>query len=193
MNFIQRLKLKSLEKKARNLYERREKGENVNRVQEIKANLDLAKFYDLHLHNKKFPNAEDNANEYYRAAGNLGDPNALYIFGKRRLDKARFWDEWLQGVYGLPIHKNYASQYYNEAFEYFKKAEESGSPLALRLHGLAYIHGWGVPQDKETGFKMVVQSIDEENAWDRATEIFKEIGLNTPDFFSSIMAIKQRQ
>jgi TPR repeat protein len=130
------------------------------------------------------------ANECYRAAALAGSVNAQYIFGKRRFDEGKFWQQWRQGIYGLPVHETYAKQMYEEGFIFLKKAIENGSFLAKRLYGLAYIHGLGVAKDQDQGFKLIIQSVDDEKAWDKATKIFEELGLNTPEFFSSIMALR---
>lgn len=193
MNFFSRIKLKSLKRKVKNLYDKRDKGENVNVKHEIKANIDLAKYYTKHSYDKHLPHARELALECYRAAGILGDASSQYNFAKRQIDTGIFWEEIYHSIYGLPIHNEYAAQCYKEGYEFLKKAEENGYFLATRLHGLSYIHGWGVSPDKDRGFKLIVTSIDEAGAWDKATEIFKELGLNNPEFFSSIMAIKQQQ
>jgi len=193
MNFLSKIKLKSLRKKVNNLHNKRERGENIDVKYEIKAQKELGKFYDKHRFDKKLPNAEILANECYRAAALLGDSVAQYIFAERQLQKGKFWDEFAQGIYGRDIHKTYATNAYEEGFNYLKEADASGSPLAKRLHGLAYINGWGVEVDQDKGFKLVVDSIEEENAWDRATQIFEESGLNKPEFFSAIMTLKQKR
>lgn len=193
MDFLLKRKLKKLQKRARILYDKRERGETIDAKYEIKAQLDLAHFYDKYRYYKIFPRAESCALEYYRTAAELGSAEAQYTFGQRRLEDAKFWDEWFAGINGQPLHQELAKSYYTEAFNNLSKAESNGYPLAKRLYGLAYIHGWGVPKDKDRGFKMVVESIEEEGSWNRATQIFTELGLNTPDFFSSIMAIKQKK
>lgn len=191
MNIMQRFKLKGLEKKVKKLHDLREQGGNVDVKQEAKAQIELAKFYDAHSFDKKLPRAIVQAFECYRAAAILGDMEAQYICGQRRLEEGKFWEHWSAGLYGNPIHKKYAALFYEEAFTYLKEAETSGHPLAKRLHGLALINGWGVDKDVEAGFKLVVDSIAAENAWDKVTKIFEELGLNSPEFFSMLMTYKK--
>lgn len=193
MNFLQRIKLKSLKKKVKNLYEKREKGANVDVKYEAKAQMDLGNFYSQHLFDKDLPNAEVYALECYRAAAILGNSEAQYIFANRQMEKGKFWDELSSGMYGRDIHQKYAKACYEEAHNYAQKAEDNGYALAKRLRGLAYINAWGVEKDKTKGFQLVVDSIEEEGSWDKATQIFEEIGLNTPEFFSSIMALRGRK
>lgn len=190
MNIFQKMKLKGLQKKVQVLYNKRERGDNVDVKFEIKAQLDLAHFYDKHFFDAKLPNAEIYALECYRAAALLGSPEAQYIFGQRQMEKGKFWSQWAAGMYGRAIHKKYAQDCYEEAFNYLEKSEAGGYPLAKRLRGLALINGWGVAKDKDRGFKLIVASIEDEKAWDRAMQIFTDLGLNTPEFFSSIVALK---
>lgn len=192
MNFLQRFKLRSLKKKAEVLFKKRDSGAGDVK-QEIKIHKDLAEFYDKHQFDKKLPYAPQSALEHYRIAAILGSSEAQYIFAKRKLEEGKYWDEWIEGIYGRTIHKTYAKACYEEAFNYLSEAEKNSYPLAKRLHGLAYIHGWGIEKNKDEGFKLIVASIEEENAWDKATQIFEELGLNTPEFFSSIMALKQKK
>lgn len=185
-----KFKLKKLLKKAKNLYDKRERGANVNIKNEVKVLKDLAKFHLKHQFNKKFPKAKIYANEYYRAAAALNDPEAQYILGKEQLETGRFWQSWHDGHYGEPVHETYKSQCFKEAFALLEAADENGYPLAKRLHGLAWINGWGVEANNDKGFKMIVDSIEEANQWDKATEIFKELGLNKPEFFSAMMQMR---
>jgi TPR repeat protein len=193
MNFLSKYKFNRLKKRVKILYDKRERGDNVDVRHEIKANKELGKFYQQHQFDKAMPHAAIHAAECYRAAANLGDAEAQYLFGQLKLEQGRFWDQFSQGIYALPIHQEYAKDAYEEALEQLQQAAEKGNYLALRLYGLVYINGWGVVQDKDKGFKMVVQSIDEAKAWDKATQIFEELGLNTPEFFSSIMAVKSKR
>lgn len=192
MNIFARMRLKNLQKKAKTLFEKRESGANVNVKTEINVLKELAKFYLNHCFDKSLPNSMILIDEYYRAAAKLDDAEALYLFGQRRLDAAKFWQAWQEGNYGEEVHRQYAEMYFKEAFEALTEADKNGYPLAKRLHGLVYINGWGVPQDQEKGFKMVVDSIEEAKAWDKATEIFQELGLNKPEFFSAMMQMRKK-
>lgn len=184
---FQKMKLNSLQKKAKKLHDIRESGANVDVKNEIAVQNELGKFYDAHPYDKNYPDAELYALECYRLAANLGDTQAQYICGQRLFDKARFWENWSLGMYGAAIHKTYAARYYEEAFTYLQEAENGGHALAKRLRGLAYINGWGLEKNVDTGFKLIVASIEQEGAWDRATKIFEELGLNKPEFFSMLL------
>lgn len=193
IGWFMRLKLKSMTKKATSLHRYRQD----NAVSDILINKELTLFreiatlYDKYQFNKRFPNAREYALEAYRAAASLNDTNAQYIVGKRLLEQGKFWDSLQQTVYMCSVHQKYAAEAYKEAFVYLDSAEAAGHALAKRLKGLAYINGWGVEKNKDQGFSLVVDSIDQENSWDRATKIFDEIGLNKPEFFASIMSIRQ--
>lgn len=187
MNFFSRMKFKSLKKKivkSHSLREQRGGAEDVKR--EVTAHLAMAKFYDKHMFDKSIPKAEIMAFESYRAAASLGDVKSQYICGERLLDRAKFWDMWSKGTFGSSIHQKYAKDCFDEAFSFIKTAENNEFPLAKRLHGLAYVNGWGVAKDLDQGFKLVIDSIDQEGAWDRATQIFQKLGINSPEFFEAL-------
>jgi TPR repeat protein len=190
MNFFQKLKLKSLRKKVQKAHALREKkGTDVELKNEVAAQYNLAKFYDEHLFDKKLPHAEIYSLECYRAAASLEDVKAYYICGQRLLDQAKFWDAWSRSpIYGATIHKKYANNFYEEAFAYLSVADERDYPLAKRLLGLSFIHGWGKPRELEKGYNLVLDSIDLEKSWDRATKIFDELKLNSPEFFAALQA-----
>ncbi len=194
MNIFKRLKLRSLKKKALAMAKTRqtEAVSDVAIKKEILLYLEIAAIYDKYQHDRKTPNAEWLAIENLRAAADLHDANAQYQVGKRFLEKGKFWDEIRATIYASDIHDRYATDNYDEAFLYLKSAEDQNHALAKRLYGLAYIHGWGVPQDQDQGFKMVIDSIDLEGSWDKATEIFKQLGLNKPEFFNKILQFRQQ-
>lgn len=50
-----------------------------------------------------------------------------------------------------------------------------------------YYQWLGVESDKNTGFELVVDSIEQEGSWDKIPQIFASMGLNKPEFFSAIM------
>lgn len=193
MNFLQRAQLRSLQKKAKQLYEKRIAGNTTPDIAaEIATQLKLAKFYDKHRFDKELSNTEILAFECYRAAALLGDLEAQYICGKRLLDKGRFWEQFSQGMYGTHVHKKYAEEAYKEGLSYIEAAEEQGYPLAKRLHGLAYLKGWGVEQTPTLGYKLIIDSIEEEKAWERAKEIIQELGLDVTEFFSHLAAYQKK-
>lgn len=195
MNVIQKMKLASLQKKLRKFFEDRqqEKASQSDIKKEIELHYELANFYKEHLYDSDVPNAKAYMVENYRTAAILGDVNALYELGRILLDDAKFWEQMSVSEYGCKVHLKYKNAFYEEALTYLKTAEEQGHALAKRLYGMVLIHGWGIPEDKEKGFKLIVDSIDIEKSWDRATKIFEELGLNKPEFFNAIMSIKQKR
>lgn len=188
-------KLSSLKKKAIKLITARRDGQASDSEvkKEIDIYFDMAQVYDKHLFDKSFPQAKALAMECYRAAANLGSIEAMHTVGDRLLEEAKFWDETRKSFLGSNIHEKYARRCYEEAMVYLNKADEHSHPESKRLLGLIYINGWGVEKDEDKGFKLVVASIELEDAWDRATDIFKDIGLNKPEFFSSIMSMRQQK
>lgn len=192
MNFLAQMKLKRLQKRAKYLFDKRDSGAVVNINNETKILKQLGEFYFKHRFNKSLPHADVLAVEYYRAAANLNDAEAQYILGKSRLELGRFWQTWRDGAYGEELHQAYADTCFKEAFENLNHADKNGYPLAKRLYGLAYINGWGMPVDQERGFQLVVDSIEEAKAWDKATEIFQQLGLNKPEFFSTMMQLRKK-
>ena len=193
MKFLEKKKLKKINKKAEALYQKRERGQSddTDAQKEIAVHNDLAKFYKKHLFDKHYPHAEEYMLESYRVAASLHYAEAQYRLSAHLLERARFWQKIAKSMYASSIHQKYIDDTYKEAFAYLKQAEDQGHPLAIRMHGMAYIHGWGVEKDRDRGFQFIVDSIDEENAWDRATAIFDELDLNTPEFFSAIMSLRK--
>lgn len=193
MHFFQRLKLKSLRKKVEKAHAMREQnGTNANLLNEITAQYQLADFYLKHRFDKNLPNADILVLECYRAIATLGEPKGQYLCGERLLNQGKFWASWANNpIYGAPIHQKYAKANFEEAFAYLETADAAGYALARRLLGLAYIHGWGTPQDLNKGYKFVLDSIEMEKAWDRATKIFDELKLNSPEFFAALQSYKR--
>ena len=188
-----RLQIKSMTKKASAMHHNRQDNavSDIAISKELGLLYEIAKIYDRYQFSKKLPHARELALEAYRAAAALNDSNAQYIVGQRLLEQGKFWDSLKSSLYACNAHLKYATDTYTEAFAYLDAAEAAGHPLAKRLKGLAYINGWGLEKNSDKGFALVVDSIGQENAWARATKIFEEIGLNKPEFFSSIMSIRQ--
>lgn len=193
MNFLQKYTLKSLRKKVEKTHALREQdSSNLNVKNEITAHYNLAKFYEKHRFDKDLPHAQVYLLECYRAIAALGDPKGQYLCGEQLLNQAKFWAQWsFNPIYGAEIHKKYANALFEEAFAYLRAADESDYPLAKRLLGMVYIHGWGVPRDLSRGYKFILDSIDLENAWDRATKIFDELKLSSPEFFAALQSHKR--
>ncbi len=193
MYIFQRWKLKSLQKKVGHLFKNRQANQvgDAQIQKGVAPYYSIGEFYDKHQFCKNCPNAALNAIENYRAAAALNDRNAQYLVGQRLMEQGKFWDEFQQTIYACQAQKDYASAAYKEAFAYLESANRLEHSLAKRMIGLAYINGWGVEKDTDKGFKLVVESIEQEGAWDDATKIFESLGLNKPEFFSSIMSLKK--
>lgn len=188
MNFLQKRKLNSLRKRVQKLHDLvTQQSSDANAKAAITAQYDLAKFYEQHSRDRGLQHADTYALECYRASASLGDIKAHYICGQRILEQAKFWDAWSHNpIYGASIHQKYANAFYSEAFAYLEFADEHNFALAKRLLGMAYIHGWGTTMDLDKGYQLVLASIDLEQAWDRATKIFEELKLNSPQFFAKL-------
>ncbi len=130
--------------------------------------------------------------ECYRGAAALEDAKAHYELGRYLLDEAKYRHHLnAEGVFNSKENLNQCQQEFNEALLNLKAADEGGHVAAKRLRGLCFINGWGVDVDKEAGFDLIVASIELEGSWDKVPQIFAEIGLNKPEFFSK--ALSQRK
>jgi TPR repeat protein len=185
MALLTRFKIKRLKKKLERLYAARVETGKGQLDEEIATYFTLANVYKK---KKRLDPEKIYQLECYRAAAHLGDANAQYLCAKALLEKARFWDGWTKTIFGQKIHQKYADNLFSEALSYLIESEEQGHPLAKRLHGLSYIRGWGVEKNDDQGFKLIIASIEQEGAWDRATKIFEDLGLNTPEFFSKLVS-----
>lgn len=193
MNPLQRMKLNSLRKKVKKNNDKREAGAPANIDQEVKILLDLAMFYEERIFDKDVPDAALLAQESYRAAAVLGSAEGQFCLGKLFLERGRFWTETFSSILSSSIQKQYAENCYREGFQYLTSAQENRHALATRLHGMSYVNGWGVRQDLDKGYRMVVKSIDMEGSWDDATKIFEKLGLNSAEFFSALGEIKKER
>lgn len=187
---LKQWKINKLKKKLISL--RQYRINNPAKAEMVKKELQLynklIKIYHKLIGNKHFPYAEVEMREAYRAAASLDDPAANYQFGLILLEEARFrLSLQKQGILDSQMNLNYAQRLFDEAHAYLKVADDLGHTEALRLRGLALINGWGLAQDREKGFEMIVESIDKEGSWDRVPQIFAAIGLNKPEFFAAIM------
>ncbi len=183
-------KIKRLTKKIKALKHSRRSDQPKDEAlkKELAYYFDLAAKYKKLVGNKKYPFAQLMVLECYRAAANLDDSTANYNLGKHYLDEAKFRESLQLGeVFDSPMNERRMKQHYEEAHAYLSTAEKLGHIEAKRLRGLCYINGWGVELDKDKGFELVVESIDEEGSWDRVPQIFASIGLNKPEFFAAIM------
>lgn len=162
-------------------------------AKEIKYYHKLSKLYTKLHGNKHFPFALEMSRECLRIAAQLEDMNAQYLLGLRYIEEGK-WREHLEHEkhFASQANQNLMEMAYKQGLAYLSAAEKNGHALAKRLRGLCYIYGWGVPQDKETGFSMVIESIASENSWDKAPQILASIGLNKPEFYEALVKAKQR-
>jgi len=148
---------------------------------------ELAAIYKSLIGKKKYPFADVMVSACLRAAATLEDTKSQYDLGKKLLDEAKFRDKLQQEVlFASDNNEKQMKHLYEEALAYLQAAEKMGHVEAKRLHGLCYINGWGVEADKDKGFNLVVASIEQEQSWERVPQIFAEIGLNKPEFFSAL-------
>lgn len=194
MCFLTRFKINRLVKKLKSMQQSRVH----NQPSEDMIKKELAAYYKLagiykSLHGKKkYPFAREMEIACYRAAAAIEDAEAQYIVGKQLLEEAKFRNA-LQagGLFANSSNEKQMQQLYEEAHAYLLAAERLQHIAAKRLRGLCYINGWGVPSDKKTGFELVVASIEQENSWDKVPQIFAEMGLNKPEFFSELTQMRK--
>lgn len=195
MLFIHRFILNRMIKKAKSLQQSRVHSQPSEDAlkKEISIYYKLAETYYSKQGKKKWPFAREMALECYRAAAAIEDPEAQFILGKHILEEAKFRDGLQQdGVFASQSNERRMKLLFEEALAYLKAAENLGHIKAKRLHGLCYINGWGVEPDKKKGFDMVVESIDKENSWDKLPQIFAEMELNKPEFFSQLSQMRNK-
>lgn len=155
---------------------------------EILYYFELASIYKKLTHNKKYPYARLMLIECYRAAAELDDSSAHFQLGQMFLEEARYRQKLkLEGVFNSSGNLKSMQQLFEEALAHLLAADQLGHIAAKRLRGLCFINGWGVVEDKNAGFELVVASIEQEGSWDKVPQIFAAIGLNKPEFFAAIM------
>ncbi len=152
----------------------------------------LASMYEKLEGKKKFPFAKEAKLAAYRSAAMIDDVDSQFILGKICLEEAKTRQEWEQGLFASQQNARIMEERFEEALSFLKAAEKNQHVGAKRLRGLCYIHGWGVEADQKLGFEMIVESIQQENSWDKVPQIFSELGLNKPEFFSQLTQMKQR-
>ncbi len=193
--YLKRFKIRRLTKKIKAMQQYRVHNQprDENLAKEIALYHALAGIYNSLIGHKSYPHASEMASACLRAAATLDDSMAQYEIGKKLLEEAKFRDQVQRdGVFASSSNERYAQQLFEEALLYLQAAEKLGHVEARRLHGLCYINGWGVDADKDRGFELVVQSIEQENSWDKVPQIFAAIGLNKPEFFSALMQRKKK-
>jgi hypothetical protein len=161
---------------------------------EVAAYHKLADIFRALQGKRKYPFAHEMSLECFRAAATLDDTAAQYILAKTLLEEAKFRSELQEkGVFANPRNERQAQQLFDEALAYLLAAEQLHHIEAKRLRGLCYINGWGVEIDAKRGFELVVESIDQENSWDKIPQIFSAMGLNKPEFFSVMMQHRDKK
>lgn len=149
--------------------------------------LRLAVIYESLVGHKQFPFADILRWECVRAAAAIDDPMAQYQLAHHLIEQAKCREEVeKQALLANASNARQARELFDEGLAYLQAAENLNHIMAKRYHGLCYIFGWGLVVDKDQGFDLVVESIDKANAWEKVPQIFAEIGLNTPEFFSAL-------
>ena len=188
--WIKRFKINKIIKKIRVMQQSRALNLPTDEAvaKEIALYHQLASIYtSLHGH-KKCPFAREMLLAVYRASSMLDDSTAQYLLGKNLLEEGKFRDNLQrEGVFASESNERQMRERFVDAHAFLMAAMKLNHIQAKRLHGLSYINGWGLPADKNKGFELIVESIEQENSWDRVPQIFKEIGLNKPEFFSALM------
>ncbi len=157
-------------------------------AKEIALYHELGGLYSSLVGHKLHPQAAVMVTACLRSAADLDDANSQYQLGDKFLQEAKFREDLQrEELFASPGNERQMKRLYDEALVYLKNAEKLNHSEAKRLHGLCYINGWGVETDKDKGFELVVESIEQENSWDQVPQIFAEIGLNKPEFFSALM------
>ena len=155
---------------------------------EVLNYFELAGIYKKLIGNIKYPYAEVMLIECYRAAADLDDSSAHFQLGQTFLEEAKYRQNLQnEGIFSSQGNLTRAQQLFEAALVHLLAGEKLGHIGAKRLRGLCFINGWGVVEDKNAGFELVVASIEQEGSWDKIPQIFAAIGLNKPEFFTAIM------
>lgn len=189
MIFFKGYRIKRLQKQLRSLQLSRMQNQANPELlrRELATYFTLANIY-INLHgNVKYPYAREQAMACYRAAALLGDVNAQFILGEKLLEEAKFRNTLQNSeLFASDSNNLFMRELYKEAHAFLLAAEKQQHIKAKRIRGLCYINGWGVVIDKDLGFDLVVDSIEQEDSWDRVQKIFKELGINKSSFFSEL-------
>ncbi len=193
LHFLKRWKLNRLLKTVKRYQVIRENGDKKCVHLEIKALWALANYYkNTLLTNSKFPLARLYLFEYLRAAAALNDKQAQYHCALMRFEEGKFYAAWNASNYRRAVHEKLRQEAFDDAFAFLEVAIKNNSFEAKRCQGLAYIHGWGVEKDAAKGFECILDSINMENAWARATKIIEKLHLNSPEFFKALTQYKAK-
>lgn len=195
MSFLKRFEINRTKKKLKALQQDRLNGQASDEAlqKEIGLYHSLANTYKSLQGSKKFPFAREQALEALRVAASLDDVKAQYLLGKEMIDEAKERDAMqVEGLFNSQSNEERIKHLYKEGLAYIVNAAKMRHVQAIRLHGLCYINGWGVEQDRKKGFELIITSIDEENGWDKVPQIFAEIGLNKPEFFAALTQFRNK-
>lgn len=191
---IKQWKINRLSKKIKAMQQHRVNNQPTDQQikKEIATYFELIRLCKKLIGKKRFLFAEVMVIECYKGATNLNDSVAHYQLGRLFLDEGKFRDKLIgDGVFVSEENQKRCKSAYEQAHAHLLAAEKLGHIEAKRLRGLAIINGWGLPADKNTGFELVVASIEQEGSWDRVPHIFAAMGLNKPEFFAAIMQRKK--
>ena len=159
---------------------------------EIGYYFELATLFGQLKRNKKFPYAEVMYIECLRCAARMDDAQAHFQLGHIFIEEAKFRQQiHTEGVFNSTENLKRCNQMYEEGHAHLLAADQLNHIAAKRLRGLCLINGWGHDVDKNTGFELIVASIDQEGSWEKVPQIFAAMGLNKPEFFSAIMQRKR--
>lgn len=189
MCFFGQFKINRLTKKLKNMQRARLHNQPTDVVlkNEILLYHRLASLCSSLEGKRNFPFVRDLRECAYRAAAMLDDSSAQYLLGKQFLEEGKYRETLQAGeVFASNSNEEWMKRLYQEAHAFLQAAEGRQHIQAKRLRGLALINGWGVSIDKNKGFELVLASVDQEGSWDKIPEIFKEIGLNKPEFFEAL-------
>lgn len=189
MIFFKQRAIKKLQKKLKAMQHFREHNQPKDDVlkKEMQMYHKLAGIWKSLIGKKKFPFAQEMVAESLRASARLDDSEAQYQLGRMLMDEGRM-REALQkeGLFASVGNERKMRECFEEAHALLEKSLDLGHIGARRLSGLCFINGWGVDMDREKGFERVVESIEQEKAWDKLPQIFASIGLNKPEFFEAL-------
>lgn len=196
MIFFKKFKMKRLLKKIKSMQLQREHSQPTSDAikKEIAMYHRLAAIYRSLHGNKKYPFAREMMIECYRASAVIEDAEAQYLLAKMILDEAKLRESFqADGVFASESNDRRMKQLYEEAHAYLNAAVQLINDIrAKRLLGLCYIKGLGVAADQDKGFELVVSSIEQEQSWAKVPQIFGEMGLDKPEYFSALMSKRDR-
>jgi hypothetical protein len=187
---MRRWKINRLTKKIKAMQNNRVNNQPGDEVikREVLYYYELAGLFKNLKGNKKYPYSEIMIIECYRGAAHLDDSSAHYQLAQIFLDEAKYRQKiHNDGIFNSQANLKRSQQLYEEAHAHLLAAEQLGHIAAKRLRGLCMINGWGIDIDKNNGFELIVESIEQEGSWDKIPQIFASLGLNKPEFFSAIM------